>query len=430
MPFYASPGIYVEEVPSGARPIGAVGTSTAGLVGTAPDPSARAGEAVAVNNWSEFLRVFGGDERATSTALSRAVYGFFDNGGGRCYVVNVPEGESIAGGGRRRSGLELLDAVDEVAIVAAPGYTDTASYEAVLAHCERLGDRVAILDTPEDVADVDALTRVGTGGVPKKPTPAPSGSQSPSEPSQPPSTTATTSLSSAPATTPTSSTEPAGSRPRQSDYGCLYFPWIVVRDPITGEPVTTAPSGHMAGIWARNDSVRGVHKAPANEPVRGVIDLSYRVTRAEQDMLNPKGVNCIRYFAAEGVRVWGARTLAAEASEWRYLNVRRLFNMLKESIAEGTRWIVFEPNDGLLWRSIRRDISAFLTRVWRDGALLGTTPQEAFFVKCDEETNPPDVRDAGQVVALIGVAPVKPAEFVVFKLSQSTVGADTESVGG
>jgi phage tail sheath protein FI len=219
-------------------------------------------------------------------------------------------------------------------------------------------------------------------------------------------------------------------RPRQSDYGCLYFPWIVVRDPLSGDAVATPPSGHMAGIWARTDSLRGVHKAPANEPVRGVVDLSYRVTRAEQDVLNPKGVNCIRYFAAEGVRVWGARTLAAEASEWRYLNVRRLFNMLKESIADGTGWIVFEPNDGLLWRSIRRDINAFLTRVWRDGALLGRTPQEAFFVKCDEETNPPEVRDAGQVVALIGVAPVKPAEFVVFKLSQSVVGADTDSMGG
>jgi hypothetical protein len=183
----------------------------------------------------------------------------------------------------------------------------------------------------------------------------------------------------------------------------------------------------MAGVWARTDTLRGVHKAPANEPVRGAVDLTYRVTKVEQDLLNPAGVNCIRFFPAEGIRVWGARTLAAEASEWRYLNVRRLFNMLKESIADGTRWIVFEPNDGLLWRSIRRDIGAFLTRVWRDGALYGRTPQEAFFVKCDEETNPPDVRDAGQVVTLIGVAPVKPAEFVVFKLSQSMVGADTES---
>ena len=412
MPFYASPGIYVEEVPSGARPIGAVGTSTAGFVGTAPDPSVRPHEAVAVNSWSEFLRTFGGGEEATSTPLSRAVYGFFDNGGGRCYVVNIGRDESIAGGARRRTGLDLLEAVDEVAIVAAPGFSDPISYEALLSHCERLGDRVAILDSPGEVSDIERLTRVGTAEAKKKP--ASSGNDAPSM---------------AVPTPPTSTGETPGLRPRQSDYGTFYFPWIVVRDPLTGEPVSTPPSGHVAGVWARNDSLRGVHKAPANEPVRGVVDLSYRVTRSEQDILNPKGVNCIRYFPAEGVRIWGARTIAAEASEWRYLNVRRLFNMLKESIAEGTRWIVFEPNDGLLWRSIRRDIGAFLTRVWRDGALLGRTPQEAFFVKCDEETNPPDVRDAGQVVALIGVAPVKPAEFVVFKLSQSMVGADTEFVG-
>jgi hypothetical protein len=204
----------------------------------------------------------------------------------------------------------------------------------------------------------------------------------------------------------------------------------VVRDPFSGERVTAPPSGHVAGIWARTDLTRGVHKAPANEIVRGALDLTYPVTREEQAVLNPQGVNCIRFFPGAGVLVWGARTVDAEASEWRYLSVRRLFNMLKESIAEGTRWIVFEPNDYILWRSIVRDISAFLTRVWRDGALFGRTPQEAFFVKCDAETNPPDVRDAGQVVAIIGIAPVKPAEFVVFKLSQSAGGAEIETMGG
>ena len=185
----------------------------------------------------------------------------------------------------------------------------------------------------------------------------------------------------------------------------------------------------MAGIWARTDMTRGVHKAPANEIVRGALDLTYGVTREEQALLNPEGVNCIRYFPGAGIMVWGARTVDEEASEWRYLSVRRLFNMLKESIAEGTRWIVFEPNDYVLWRSIDRDITAFLTRVWRDGALFGRTPQEAFFVQCDEETNPPDVRDAGQVVAVIGVAPVKPAEFVVFKLSQTSGGVAIETIG-
>jgi phage tail sheath protein FI len=404
MPFYASPGVYVEEVSAGARPIGAVGTSTAGFVGTAPDRSARPGAAVAVNSWSDFLRVYAGPTDASSTALARAVYGFFDNGGGRCYVVNIGEGDPIGGTGRRRSGIALLEAVDEVAIVAAPGRTDPASYEDLLAHCERLGDRVAILDPPADIADIQRLARTAT--LPKE-----KGKPSGDAPDA------------------TAGEEP-GLRPRQSDYGALYAPWLVVRDPLTGELVPTPPSGHVAGVWARTDTTRGVHKAPANEPVRGAVDLTYRITRSEQEILNPAGVNCIRYFPAEGIRIWGARTLAGEASEWRYLNVRRLFSMLKESIADGTRWIVFEPNDQVLWRSIRRDIGAFLTRVWRDGALHGRTAQEAFFVKCDEETNPPEVRDAGQVVAVIGVAPVKPAEFVVFKLSQSSTGTETEALGG
>lgn len=406
MPYYASPGIYVEEVSGGARPIGAVGTSTAGFVGTAPDRSARPNEAVAVNSWSDFVRIFAAGEGLTSTPLARAVYGFFDNGGGRCYVVNVGPDEPLAGG-RKRSGLRLLEAIDEIAIVAAPGYGDPASYEDLLKHCELMGDRVAILDPPAEFSDVEPLTRVATARA------ARSGRKGSGGESGEPAAEAN-----------------RGLRPRQSDYGAFYVPWLVVRDPLSGELVETPPSGHMAGVWARTDNLRGVHKAPANEPVRGAVDLTYRITKVEQDLLNPAGVNCVRFFPSEGIRVWGARTLAAEASEWRYLNVRRLFNMLKESIADGTRWIVFEPNDGLLWRSIRRDVGAFLTRVWRDGALYGRTPQEAFFVKCDEETNPPEVRDAGQVVTLIGVAPVKPAEFVVFKLSQSMVGSETETVGG
>jgi len=417
MPFYASPGVYVEEVPSGARPIGATGTSTAGFVGTAPDATARLNEAVAINSWSEFLRTFASTPDAPSTPLARAVFGFFDNGGGRCFVVNIAQGAPL-GGGRGRTGLAALEAIDEVAIVAAPGYSDTLAYEELLSHCERLGDRVAILDPPGNIDSTEPLTRVATPAA--KPA-LPGGSAQPKDgpkdgDAKPPAQTA-------PAEAP-------GLRPRASDYGTFYVPWIVVRDPLSGDIVSTPPSGHVAGVWARTDLTRGVHKAPANEPIRGVVDLGYRVTRSEQETLNPAGVNCIRYFPAEGVRIWGARTLAAEASEWRYLNVRRLFSMLKESIGDGTRWIVFEPNDQLLWRSIRRDVGAFLTRVWRDGALMGRTPQEAFFVKCDEETNPAEVRDAGMVVAEIGVAPVKPAEFVVFKLSQSSIGSESETLGG
>jgi phage tail sheath protein FI len=144
-------------------------------------------------------------------------------------------------------------------------------------------------------------------------------------------------------------------------------------------------------------------------------------------VLNPVGVNCIRFFTREGVRVWGARTLAPSASNWRYLNVRRLFNMIEESIAISTRWVVFEPNAGPLWKDIQRDVGAFLTLLWRQGALAGSRPEDAFFVKCDAETNPPEVVDAGQVVVVIGIAPVKPAEFVIFRIGQTAVGSTVET---
>ncbi len=396
MPIYLAPDVYVEEVSGGARPIEAVGTSTAGFVGVAPNSRAHINEAVAINNWAHFLREFVPEE-GQSTPLSHAVFGFFQNGGSRCYVVNVGEGNPVAGGGGDRAGLDVLAQIDEIAIVAAPGYTDAASYDTVLTHCEQLEDRVAILEAPLEVPNINALTTVAT---------AQAGEEEPEE--------------------------GAGLRARNSEggYGSYYFPWITVRDPLApGELVNVPPAGHIAGIWARNDANRGVHKAPANEIVRGALNLTYRLTRAEQGELNQAGVNCIRLFARQGILVWGARTLATSA-EWRYLNVRRLFNMIKESIAQSTRWIVFEPNDDTLWKSIRRDVSAFLTVLWRDGALMGRTPEEAFFVKCDEETNPPEVIEQGRVVTLIGIAPVRPAEFIIFRISQYQGGAEIETQGG
>jgi phage tail sheath protein FI len=161
--------------------------------------------------------------------------------------------------------------------------------------------------------------------------------------------------------------------------------------------------------------------------VRGALRVTHQLTRAEQGILNPEGVNCIRQFSREGILVWGARTLAGKSSEWRYLNVRRLFNMIRESIAENTRWMVFEPNDRKLWSKVRRDISAFLTGLWRDGMLMGAAPEDAFFVKCDAETNPQDVIDRGEVRVNIGIAPVKPAEFIIFRISQSQEGQVVET---
>jgi phage tail sheath protein FI len=201
-----------------------------------------------------------------------------------------------------------------------------------------------------------------------------------------------------------------------SKYAALYYPWITIGGP-DGKPMAVPPSGHMAGIYARNDNERGVHKAPANEVIRGALSPVVPITKGEQDTLNPIGVNCIRSFAGRGVRVWGARTLSSDPA-WRYINVRRLFNFVEKSIEMGTQWVVFEPNNPELWAKIRRDVGAFLTGLWREGMLFGATPSEAFFIKCDEELNPSDVRDRGQLFIDVGLAPVKPAEFVIFRLSQ------------
>jgi hypothetical protein len=248
--------------------------------------------------------------------------------------------------------------------VAAPGILDPAIQEALISHCELMADRFAVCDGPKDlVGDVSRLTR-----------------------------------------------------PRDTQYGAVYWPWIEIYDPERGN-IYAPPSGHVCGIYARTDIERGVHKAPANEIVRGALGLKYVITKAEQDLLNPKGINCIRDMGNRGIRVWGARTLSSDAS-WRYINVRRLFLMIEQSIEHGTQWVVFEPNDHTLWKKVRRDVSAYLKRVWASGALFGKTPEEAFFVKCDEETNPVEVRDAGQLIIEIGIAPVKPAEFVIFRIGQ------------
>jgi uncharacterized protein len=245
----------------------------------------------------------------------------------------------------------------------------------MIAHCELMGDRVAILDPPPGLnAQQIREWRVDKAGY-------------------------------------------------DSKYATLYWPWVKVFDPLQGQAVFVPPSGHMAGIWGRSDDTRGVHKAPANEVVRGALSLETTITKAEHDLLNPTGINVIRAFPGRGIRVWGARTLSSDPS-WRYLNVRRLFNYIEGSILVGTQWVVFEPNDLDLWQRIRRTLNAFLLRVWRDGALFGATPEQAFYVKCDAETNPPEVVDAGQVIVEIGICPVKPAEFVVFRLSQFSGGAD------
>ncbi|GGK10087.1 tail protein [Pilimelia anulata] len=500
MPSYLSPGVYVEEVPTGSRPIEGVGTAVAAFVGVAE--KGPFDTPTLVTTWSQYVQTFG--DVVDGAYLAHAVYGYFSNGGGICYVVRVgggpaapadgpaalPPGEKVplgtfavaalpgagpvsvevtdaegeapddrfrlvvrrgdavletldvsakkntkayvvsqvreqskvivveeaaaagalarpakqtvavpaapalrtgpetptsaaayVGDTDERTGLGGLAAIDEITMVAVPdlmatyeqGRLDadavTAVQAALISHCEQLGDRMAILDTPPGLSAREALTwRTGTTGF-------------------------------------------------DSRYAALYYPWIKILDPATGQQRFLPPSGHVAGLWSRTDTERGVHKAPANEVVRGAIALQNTVTKGEQDLLNPAGVNCVRAFPGRGIRVWGARTLSSDPA-WRYINVRRLFNYLEESILVGTQWAVFEPNDERLWGTIRRNITAFLTEAWRSGALLGRTAGEAFYVKCDAETNPPESIDLGRVVCEVGVCPVKPAEFVVFRLSQ------------
>jgi len=411
MPFYQTPDVYIVEEP-GPKTVQAVGTSVAAFLGQAPDAGAHLNEAIAVNNWSQFRAEFAAASNLRSTWLSHAVNGFFANGGSRCFIVNIADGDFIAGGDRPRTGLKLLEEIDEVSIVAAPGRFDPVSHEALLAYCEKAGNCVAICDPPSDVKNTELLKTVEAAAVPA----LPKGKDK-----------------DAGAAAPDASPKPAaGLRPRVSlgGYGTFYFPWLYVADALNpkGDLALVPPSGHMAGIWARTDATRGVQKAPANQTVAGAMNLAYRVTSPEQAQLNSMGVNCIRFFSTEGMLVWGARTLAEESSEWRYLNVRRLVIMIEESIKRATRWVVFEPNDPSLWKTIRSEISGFLLNVYHDGALMGATPDEAFFVKCDSETNPQESIDMGQVITVIGIAPVKPAEFIIFKIGQYAGGTEVNAL--
>jgi hypothetical protein len=326
------------------------------------------------------------EETATGAALAKPDKGSVTLQPG---AAPVPSPERIApddyvGDVAARTGFGGLEAVEEVTMLAVPdlmsayqqGAIDLEGVKAVqvamIAHCELMGDRMAILDPPPGLNPQQIKEwRVDTAGY-------------------------------------------------DSKYAALYYPWITIGGP-DGRPMAVPPSGHMAGIYARNDNERGVHKAPANEIVRGALAAVAPITKGEQDTLNPVGVNCIRSFAGRGVRVWGARTLSSDPA-WRYINVRRLFNFVEKSIEMGTQWVVFEPNNPDLWARIRRDVGAFLTGLWREGMLFGQTPAEAFFVKCDAELNPSDVRDRGQLFIDVGLAPVKPAEFVIFRLSQFSGG--------
>jgi hypothetical protein len=368
------------------------------------------GQAKLCTNFSEFQDRFGkwssfsdadvmaGDNDAIQLnghqILSHAVYDFFNNGGSRCFVARVRgdnDGNPLLGDVQKA--LETMESVEEISLVAMPGYSSMRTVsDALVAHCERTRYRFAILDAPDPVTEAGEVDmELLTYDV---------------DPPQ---------------------------LPARTKHAAVYFPKIQVIDPalqMQQANLDTMPSkykglvfapvsGAVAGVYARTDAERGVFKAPANTGVLGALNVNHYVSRQTQDGLNPHGVNCIRSFGGELV-VWGARTCGGENGEWRYVNVRRTFLYIAKSIDEGTQWAVFEPNDSRLWGKVRRNVGAFLTAEWRAGALVGATPDEAFYVKCDAENNPPDSRELGRLIIEVGISIVRPAEFVIIRITQGT----------
>lgn len=506
---YLSPAVYIEEIPSGIKPIEGVGTSTGAFLGHAE--KGPIGEAVPINNFSEFLKNFGG--YIDNGYLAFAVKAFFDEGGTSCYVVRtchyeIPQGENkkkpkaaasskpfkttssttvdsikveahspgswgddisieithktgnafkilvrykgnevetydnlimdrmkddyiatringsstyikiedkvvsvspapadprpaattapvplengndgltglvaddYEGDKSLGNGLYAFDKIDQINIVAIPDAVDRSVHIKGMAYCENRSDCFYVADSQETISTADdVLNYKFAQGI------------------------------------------YSGGNAINSKYGALYAPWAYVFDPRTGGKIKIPPSGAVAGRYANTDGSRGVHKAPAgieDGKLRTALDVDKEFIEADQEKLNPKGINVIRKIKGIGNVIWGARTVSSDP-EWRYVNVRRLFLFLEKSIESNTKWTVFEPNDKTLWKNIVRNISAFLRLQWLNGALVGNTEEEAFYVKCDEETNPQESIDLGRVITEIGVAPSKPAEFVVFRIAQ------------
>ncbi len=332
-----------------------------------PDPTSSDNYERKINGISNLIEV----ERKNDRRPSNTDFKLLSGGeGGASIVLSDYQGNPLANPGER-SGLVAFQEVDEISIVAAPDENAVSGLtDAIIDHCENMKDRFAIIQSPQSAGPVGKLFP-----------------------------------------------------PRDSKYAGFYYPWIKTLDPLTNTYKLVPPGGHVAGIYARSDEERGVHKAPANEVVRGATELQFPISKGDQDILNPRGVNCIRAFPGRGIRVWGARTTSSDAL-WKYINVRRLFLFLEESIEEGTQWVVFEPNDERLWARVIGSVTEFLERVWRDGALMGITREEAFFVKCDRTTMTQDDIDNGRLIVMIGVAPVKPAEFVIFRIAQWPGGSE------
>jgi uncharacterized protein len=277
----------------------------------------------------------------------------------------------------KRTGIAALADEEDISLVAVPGITNVSVQAALVEHAETARYRFAVLDGPRD-ADIAAI-RAHRGNF-------------------------------------------------DTSYAALYYPWVQVIDPFTGDRVDAPPSGIALGVYARSDNERGVWKAPANEIARGAIGLVRPVSHGDQEILNPEGINALRDFRAQdrGIRIWGARTLSSDP-QWKYINVRRLFIYLEHSIDRSTQWVVFEPNNDALWEQVRRVVEMFLDTEWRRGALLGARAEEAFYVKCDRSTMSLDDLQNGRLICEIGVAPTRPAKFVIFRIGQLTADARPRS---
>ncbi|HKD14607.1 MAG TPA: phage tail sheath subtilisin-like domain-containing protein [Candidatus Angelobacter sp.] len=372
------------------RVIQPVGTSTAGFVGQAP--KGPVGKASLISSFAEFERIYGGldalklkglkrskhNDPKTVNYLAHSVHAFFSNGGSRLFVSRADSDQCEPTAIAFAAALKSLESVDEVAMIAAPGYSifdqNGAIMQELVNHVEKpRAYRVAVLEIPPAVKD------------------------------------------------------PKTVRAKiNSSYAAFYHPWLYGLTP--GKPKTSKkdtklllpPSGFVCGIYARNDFERGVFKAPANLPVLGAVGPERTISAAEQRTLTELGINLFRVFPGKGTVLWGARTATSDP-EWKYINLRRYFAYLEHSIDRGTQWAVFENNGEALWSAVRRTIEDFLVNEWQNGALVGSKPNEAFFVRCDRTTMTQNDLDNGRLICLVGVAAIKPAEFVIIRITQQTI---------
>ena len=417
MPEHLFPGVFVEELGTSPTPIEGVPTGTCAFVG--PTRKGRVGvPPKLLTSFAEFTRTFGGldDLRFAGDAtgvrrcnyLAHSVQAFFNNGGTRLYVVRVMCGMRRGGANavpdatdyarEYAAAFAKLEGLADVSVVAAPGYSswatmgDGAVYRAIQAALvqhvqDPLRYRMAVLDAPPGASPQQMLELRSLV---------------------------------------------------DSSRASLYYPWVVVANPqglpinpqvvptnplATMQPAEIAlpPSGFICGIYARNDAERGVHQAPANMQVRGALRFERDINAQEQDLLNPIGVNCLRAFPGKGLLVWGARTASTDP-EWKYVNVRRYFNYLGASIERGIQWTVFEPNGESLWARVRDILTHFLHNEWAAGAIMGNKPELAYFVRCDRTSMTQHDIDSGRLVCVIGVAPIRPAEYVIIRIGAWTAG--------